>query len=82
MKLFYYCKNVRLFNDDNFFVINLNFGSRVFGVDYLIANLNFHFNFFTVRKDSGTYSNNLSLLGFFFALTGKHDARLSGLFCD
>ena len=76
------CKDVALLYDNILFVIQLYFGSGIFGIDDLIANLNFHLYFLTVYDTAGADSNNFCLLGLFLILTGEHDTGLGSLLCN
>ena len=76
--LFNHSQYIILLNYDELLVIKLNFSSGIFGIYYLLSDLNLHRNFFAIDNSSGAYCNNFSLLGFLFTLSGKND---SGLRC-
>ena len=73
--LFDNCQNVGLFYDDVFLIIiEFYFRSRIFGIDHLISNLHFHFDFLAVNHSAGAYSDDFRLLGLLLALSGKNDS--------
>ena len=82
MQLLNDCKDVALLYDDVLFVIQLYFGSGIFGIDDLIANLNFHLDFLAVYNTAGAYCYDFCLLGFFLILTGEYDTGLGSLLCN
>ena len=76
-QLFDDCQNIALLYDDIFLVIiKLDFCAGIFGINDLIANLDFHLDLLAVNHAAGAYSDNFCLLGLLFFLAGKDDAGL------
>ena len=70
-------KDITLLDDNVFLVIiDLDFRAGIFGIDDLIAGLDFHLDFLAVNHAAGAYSDNFCLLGLLFFLAGKDDAGL------
>ena len=70
-------KDITLLDDNVFLVIiDLDFRAGIFGIDDLIAGLDFHLDFLAVNHAAGAYSDNFCLLGLIFFLAGKDDAGL------
>ena len=70
-------KDIALLDDNVFLVIiDLDFRAGIFGIDDLIAGLDFHLDFLAVNHAAGAYSNDFRLLRFLFLLAGKDDAGL------
>ena len=72
-------KDITLLDDNVFLVIvDLDFRAGIFGIDDLIAGLDFHLDFLAVNHAAGADCDDLCLLRFLFFLAGKDNAGLCG----
>ena len=67
-------EDIALSHDNVFILIQFYFCSGIFGIDYLIAGLNFHLDLLAVHYAAGAYCYDFRLLRFLFGLSGQYDA--------
>ena len=71
-------ENIALLDNDILLGIKLDFGSRVFGINDLVAGFDLHDNFLAVYNAAGAGCNDFRLLGLFLVLAGKNDTGFGG----